>query len=175
MTRNCHLTVRQTRGCGVPGLAGRLWSTQRPYPAEFRARAVALARAGKPITTTAAELGISQSCLHNRIRQNQVNRGELHGITTAESAELRRARRRIRRLELEVETLTKASQFLAEGKPHPQGSTWVSTDSSMPGCPRKVSCRVLGVSSPDYYRYRNKIRVRARHCCHRLPASRPLR
>ena len=49
-------------------------------------------RAGKPITTTAAELGISQSCLHNWIRQAQVNRGELPGVTTSESAELRRAR-----------------------------------------------------------------------------------
>jgi transposase len=95
----------------------------RPYPAEFRARAVALVRAGKPITTTASELGISQSCLHNWIRQDQVNRGELAGVTTAESAELRRARKRIRQLELEVEILTKASQFLAEDKPHPKGFT----------------------------------------------------
>lgn len=95
----------------------------RPYPAEFRARAVALVRAGKPITTTAAELGISQSCLHNWIRQDQVNRGELPGVTTVESAELHRARRRIRQLELEVEILTKASQFLSEDKLHPKGFT----------------------------------------------------
>jgi len=70
----------------------------RPYPAEFRARASTLVRAGKPITATAAELGISQSCLHNWIRQDQVNRGELPGVTTSESVELRRARNRIRQL-----------------------------------------------------------------------------
>jgi transposase len=95
----------------------------RPFPAEFRARAVAMLWAGKPLTMTAAELGISQSCLHNWIRQDQVNRGELPGVTTSESAELRRARKRIRQLELEVEILTKASQFLAEDKPHPKGFT----------------------------------------------------
>jgi transposase len=88
-----------------------------------RCRAVALVRAGKPVTTTAAELGISQSCLHNWIRQDQVNRGELRGVTTSESAELRRARKRIRQLELEVEILIKASQFLAEDKSHPEGFT----------------------------------------------------
>jgi transposase len=95
----------------------------RPYPAEFRSRAVALVRAGKPVTTTAAELGISQSCMHNWIRQDQVNWGELPGVATSESVELRRARKRIRQLELEVEILTKASQFLTEDKSHPKGFT----------------------------------------------------
>jgi len=95
----------------------------RPYPVEFRARAVALVRAGKPITRAAAELGISQASLHTWVRQDQVNRGELPGVSTTESAELRRARKRIRQLELEVEILTKASQFLTEDKPHPKGFT----------------------------------------------------
>jgi transposase len=76
-------------------------------PRPFRARAVALVRAGKPITTTAAELGICQSCLHNWIRRDQVNRGVLPGVTTSEGVDLRRARKRIRELELEAEILTK--------------------------------------------------------------------
>ena len=49
----------------------------RPFPAEFRARAIALVRAGKPISRVAAELGISQSCLHNWVRQDLIDRGEL--------------------------------------------------------------------------------------------------
>lgn len=92
-------------------------------PVEFRARAAALVRVGKPIKTTVSELGISQSCLHNWVRRDQVNRGELPGVTTSESAELRGARRRIRQLELKVEILTMASQLLAEDKPHPKGFT----------------------------------------------------
>ncbi len=95
----------------------------RPYPAEFRAPAVALVRAGIPVTTTAADLGMSQSCLNNWIHQDQVNRGRLPGVTTSESAGLRKARKRIRQLELEVEILTKASEFLAEDRPHPKGFT----------------------------------------------------
>ena len=95
----------------------------RPFPAEFRARAIALVRAGKPISRAAAELGISQSCLHNWVRQDLIDRGELAGVSTRESAEPRRARQRIHQLELEVEILTKASKFLAEDKPHPKGFT----------------------------------------------------
>ena len=93
----------------------------RPYPAEFRARAVALVRAGRPISRVAVELGISEGGLHNWVRQDRVDRGELSGVTTAESAELSRAKRRIR--ELEVEILRKASAFLTEDRPHPKGST----------------------------------------------------
>ena len=48
----------------------------RPYPAEFRLRAVALVRAGKPISRVAVELGISQGCLHNWVREvHIVSRG----------------------------------------------------------------------------------------------------
>jgi len=95
----------------------------RPFPSEFRVRAVALVRAGKPVSRVAAELGISQACLHNWLRQDRVDRGEVAGVPTSESAELRRARKRIRQLELEVEILAKASKFLAEDKPHPKGFT----------------------------------------------------
>ena len=36
----------------------------RPFPAEFRLPAVALVRAGKPITTAAVQLGVSAAALH---------------------------------------------------------------------------------------------------------------
>jgi transposase-like protein len=74
---------------------------------------VALVRAGRPISQVAAELGISEGGLHNWVRQDRVDRGEIAGITTSESAELQRARKRIRELEMQVEILTKASEFLA--------------------------------------------------------------
>ena len=84
----------------------------RPYPAEFRARAVALVRAGRPISRVAVELGISEGGLHNWVRQDRIDRGELSC-----------AKRRIRELELEVEILRKASAFLTEDRPHPKGFT----------------------------------------------------
>lgn len=49
----------------------------RPFPAEFRARAIALVRAGKPISRVAAELGIRQSCLHSWVRQDLIDRASL--------------------------------------------------------------------------------------------------
>jgi transposase-like protein len=94
----------------------------RPYPSEFRARAVALVRAGKPVTQVAVELGISTGCLHNWVRQDQIDRGERPGTTSTESAELRQARKRIRELETELAIVRQAAKFLGEEKPHPKGS-----------------------------------------------------
>lgn len=95
----------------------------RPYPPEFRQRAVALVRAGKQIKQVAYELGISAGCLHTWVRQDRIDRGELTGVTTTESAELRAARKRIRELETELAIIRQASKFLAEEKPHPKGFT----------------------------------------------------
>lgn len=95
----------------------------RPYPPEFRLRAVALVRAGKPITTAATELGISAAALHNWVRQDQIDRGERPGISTPESAALTKANKRIRQLETEVEILRKAAGLLGESRPAPKGFT----------------------------------------------------
>ena len=54
----------------------------RPFPAEFRLRAVALVRAGKPITTAAVQLGVSAAALHGWVRQDQIDRGERPGMST---------------------------------------------------------------------------------------------
>ena len=77
----------------------------RPYPPEFRARAVALVRSGKQVKQTAYELGISAGCLHEWLKQDSIDRGEVPGKTTTESAELRAARKRIRELETETDAL----------------------------------------------------------------------
>ena len=69
-----------------------------PYPSAFRARAVALVRAGRPISRVAAELGMSEGGLHKRV--------------------------------------------------HPVIDRLVDVR-----LPAKVCCRVLGVSSPGYYKY----------------------
>jgi transposase len=52
----------------------------RPHPPEFRRRAVELARLGdKPKSQIAAELGISDSCLRNWVRQADVDDGHPPG------------------------------------------------------------------------------------------------
>jgi len=95
----------------------------RPYPPEFRARAIALVRSGKEVKQTAYDLGISAGCLHGWLKQDRIDRGEIPGKTTMESVELRAARRRIRELETELAIVRQAGKFLGEGRPHPRGST----------------------------------------------------
>lgn len=93
----------------------------RPYPPEFRFRAVALVRAGKPITTAAIELSISAAALHKWVRQDQVDRGERPGLTTTESAQLPKSNKRIRQLEVEI--LRTAATLFGENRPAPKGFT----------------------------------------------------
>ena len=86
----------------------------RPYPAEFRARAIALIRSGKQVKQTAYELGISAGCLHTWRGQDRIDRGEIPGTTTTESAELRAARKRIRELETEMAIIRHAASGLSQ-------------------------------------------------------------
>lgn len=95
----------------------------RPYPPEFRARAIALVRAGKQAKQTAVELDIHPVTLAKWLRQDDIDHGRRPGITSKESAELRAARRRIRELETELAIIRQAAKFLGEDKPRPRGST----------------------------------------------------
>src|SRR5262245_34279283 len=90
-------------------------------PPEFRARAVALVRAGKPVRQAARELGISESCLHNWVKHDRIDRGERAGLSSTEHAELAAAKRRIRQLETELEILREASTIYEELKGDPKG------------------------------------------------------
>ena len=95
----------------------------RKYPQEFRLRAIALVRAGKPVKHVAQDLGISAGGLHQWVRQDRIDRGEIPGLSTVEHAELTRAKRRIRDLEQELEIVKRAAKLLGEEAPHPKGST----------------------------------------------------
>jgi len=95
----------------------------RPYPPEFRARAIALVRSGKQVQQTAYELGISAGCLHGWLKQDRIDCGEIPGKTTIESVELRAARKRIRELETELAIVRQAGKFLGPDSPHPKGFT----------------------------------------------------
>lgn len=101
----------------------RLNTVPRAYPAEFRARAVALVRAGKEQKQTATELGIHPVTLFKWVKQDRVDRGEIPGRSSIESAELRAARRRVRELETELLIVRQAATFLGTDRPRPKGSS----------------------------------------------------
>lgn len=86
----------------------------RPFPPEFRAEAVRLHRAsGRPVTATAAEIGISYKTLSTWVRQAEIDEGKAAGLTTEEKQELTRLRRENKLLKEEKEILKKAALFFA--------------------------------------------------------------
>jgi len=89
--------------------------TNVPYPPEFRAEAVRLARSeGHSIRSTASDLGISTETLRKWVRQADIDVGAAAGLTSDERAELTRLRRENRTLRTEREILKKAAAFFAK-------------------------------------------------------------
>jgi Transposase len=60
----------------------------RPYPPEFRVRALDVVRSGRSVPEVAKLLRIAESCLYRWKRQDLVDRGLEPGTSRAESAEL---------------------------------------------------------------------------------------
>ena len=84
------------------------------HPPEFRQRAIELALlGGKPVSQIARDLGISDSCLRNWVRQADIDRGPKEGLTSEERAELVRLRRENRIQVMEIEILKRASALFA--------------------------------------------------------------
>ena len=94
----------------------------RPYPPEFRQRAVELARErAKPLAQIAEDLHIAESCLRNWMKQDEIDHGDRAGLTTDERAELVQLRRKLRVVEMENEILRRAAAYFAkETLPNPK-------------------------------------------------------
>jgi transposase len=94
----------------------------RPHPPEFHQRAVELVRLReKPISQIANELGISDSCLRNWVKQADIDDGMRGGVSTDEHAELIQLRRDLRTAKMEIEILKRAAAYFAkESSPVPK-------------------------------------------------------
>ena len=95
---------------------------RKGYPAEFRRRALDLVEAGKSVAEVARLLEVSDQSIYTWRRQEQIDRGELPGLTSAEHGELRAARRRIRELETELAVHRRAAELLKESV-RPKGAS----------------------------------------------------
>jgi transposase len=84
------------------------------HPAEFRRRAIGLARARtKPMAEVAKDLRISDLCLRNWVAQADADEGGSQTRLTSAEEELAQLRRDKRRLEPEVEILKRAGAYFA--------------------------------------------------------------
>jgi transposase len=85
----------------------------RPHPPEFRQRAVELARLrDKPVAQIALDLGVSNSCLRNWMKQADLDEGRRSdGLSTVDRDELVKLRRELRVAKLEVEILKRAAAY----------------------------------------------------------------
>ncbi len=91
--------------------------THRPYPPEFRAEAVRLARGNdRSIPALAADLGVSSEALRHWLRPDDADagRGQPGDLTTDERDELRRLRREVKTLQQEREIVRKAAASFAK-------------------------------------------------------------
>ena len=87
----------------------------KPFPLEFRRDVVAVARKGEaPLSQIAKDFGISESCLHRWLKLADIEDGRRPGVTSSESAELRK---RNRTLEQENEILRRAAAYFARELP----------------------------------------------------------
>jgi transposase len=87
----------------------------KAFPLEFRRDFVAVARRGEaPISRIANDFGISKSCLQRWLKIADVEDGVKPGLTQADAAELREAKKRIRLLEQESKILRRAAAYLSQ-------------------------------------------------------------
>ena len=87
----------------------------KPYPKEFREDVIRVARTSdSSVAQVAKDFGISESCLHRWLAQDDVELGNRPGVTVGELAELRELRRRNKLLEQENEVLRRAAAYLSQ-------------------------------------------------------------
>ena len=122
----------------------------RPYPPEFRRRALDLAGSGRTVRDVAASLGIAESCLCRWRHRDLVDRGLKPGATAQESADLVAARERIRDLEEEVKILRKAAAAV-EAVVRPKDRYRLVAGLHAEGVRTGRACHALGVSRSGYY------------------------
>lgn len=96
------------------------------YPKEFKEAVIRVARdrgRGETPEQIAHDFGVHPVTLSKWLRQADIEDGIKPGVTKDQAAELRDARRRIRRLEQEDEVLRRDAAYLSQANLPGRGST----------------------------------------------------
>jgi transposase len=87
---------------------------RRSFTPEFKTEIVELCRRGdRSIGQVAKDFDLTESNVRTWVNQAEIDQGERPGLTSAEREELTRLRRENRRLEIDNETLKRATAFFA--------------------------------------------------------------
>jgi transposase-like protein len=86
-----------------------------PYPSEFRARIIELARSGRTLRSLSKEFGVTDTTIRSWVRQADLDAGRRSdGLTSDEKQELARLRKENARLREERDILEKAAAWFAQ-------------------------------------------------------------
>lgn len=91
------------------------------------------------------------------MNRDAVDSGRKPGLTTEEHKELVELRRRLRVLEMENETLKRASAYFARENVLPKWGFRLVQELAADGVPVAVACRFLGVSTSGYHERRERM------------------
>ena len=129
-----------------------------PYPPEFRAEAIRLARtSGKPHAEIARELGMTGETLRRWLKQADLDEGKRSdGLTSDEQEELRRLRRENRRVTRGARNSKKSRGLLRPGEQRDPvvGYEFVEREKAHHAVVRL--CHTLGVSPSGYWAWRKR-------------------
>lgn len=84
------------------------------YPPEFHRKILDLLAAGRPVASVAGDLGVSDQTIQKWRNQEPIDTSRESGLSSAERAEMRAARRRIAELETELAVTRRANELLKE-------------------------------------------------------------
>jgi transposase len=93
------------------------------YPTQFRRKVLDLLREGRSVTAIAYDFGLSTQTVYNWRNQELIDSGRKPGLSSAENAELRTARRRIAFLEAELAVTRRAAELMKKETVHPKGGS----------------------------------------------------
>jgi len=87
---------------------------RRSFTPEFKAEIVELCRRGdRSVGQVAKDFDLTETAVRAWVHQTETDAGERSGLTSEERAELTELRRKVRRLEIDNETLKRATAFFA--------------------------------------------------------------